>query len=298
MRIFSVVPCLVLGLLVSLPCVNAAWAQEPPPYDASPQGLEEGTRYPALGQGDTTPGTPNLPRDLELTVAAGVGYAPEYMGADDKEAIFVPAVDFEYKDRAFLVINRDAMMVPYEGLGLKLLANQDFSIGVNATYEERRDDDNDHIRGIGEVDWAGFAGGFAAWHPGIFFVRGQIGADMFGEYDNSFKGDIGVGVAGPLNPYLRGRVELSSAFAGEDYLDNYFGITSGQSARSGLKTFSPDGMGFYKTTLAGTLQYNITQGAFIQGIAKYDMLTGDAADSPIVEDENAFTVMGTAGYKF
>lgn len=293
MRSFpSVFGSVVFGVLVGLTGLNAAWAQEPPPYDASPTGMARSERYPALGQGDTTPGTPALPQDLELTVAVGVGYAPEYMGSDDKEAIFVPAIDFEYKDRAFLVIDRDSMMVPYEGLGIKLLAAQDYSVGLNLTYDKGRDD----IRGIGETDWTALAGGFAAWHPGIFFVRGQIGADVLNEY-NSYKGEVGVGVTGPLNPYLRGKLELSTAFAGQNYVDDYFGITSPQSAISGFAPYSPDG-GFYKTSLAGTLQYTITQGAFIQGIARYDMLAGDAKNSPIVEDESAFTIAGTVGYKF
>lgn len=292
MRRFSV----VFGVLAGLIGINGAWAQQPPPYDASTTVMDRSTRYPALGQGDTTPGTPNLPRDLELTVAAGVGYAPEYMGADDKKAIFTPAIDFEYKDRAFLVINRDAMMTPYEGLGVKLLANQDFSAGVHLTYDGGRDDDNAHIDGIGDVDWTALAGVFAAWHPGSFFVRGQLDADVLNEY-NSYKGEVGLGLAGPIAPYLRGKIEFSTAFAGQNYVDDYFGITGPQSAASGLAMYSPDG-GFYKNSLSGTLQYTITQGAFIQGIARYDMLTGDAKKSPIVEDDAAFTVTGMVGYKF
>ncbi len=41
------------------------------------------------------------------------------------------------------------MMVPYEGLGVKMIANQDFSAGFNLTYDEGRDTDN----GLGDVDW-------------------------------------------------------------------------------------------------------------------------------------------------
>src|SRR5688572_4466721 len=148
-------------------------------------------RYPALGQDDVTPGSPSLPRDLELTVAVGVGYQPEYMGSDDYEAVFTPAIDFEYKQRAFLVVDREAMMVPYEGLGVKLIANQNFSAGVNVTYDGGREDEGT-IDGFGEIDWTMVGGIFGAWHPGPFFVRGQVGYDLMDEFD-SFKGDLGVG---------------------------------------------------------------------------------------------------------
>lgn len=292
MRSFSV----IFSVLAGLTFVNAAFAQEPPPYQEPVQTYDQGARYPALGQGDTTPGTPQLPQDLELTVAAGVGYAPEYMGSDDYEAIFAPAIDFEYKQRAFLVIDRDSMMVPYEGAGVKLLSNQDFSIGLNLTYDKGRSDDTSLANGIGDLDWTVLGGGFAAWHPGIFFVRGQLGYDLLDEF-NSYKGEVGLGVAGPINPNWRGKIELSSAFAGEDYNEAYWGIKPFQASASGLPLYNPDG-GFYRTSLTGTLQYQFTQGAFVQGILRYDALTGDAADSPLVEDDSQFSAQAMAGYRF
>lgn len=241
-------------------------------------------RYPGPNQGDTTPGSPNLPQDLELTAAVGFGYQPEYMGSDDYEGIFAPAIDLEYKQRGFLVINREAMMVPYDGLGVKMLANQDFSAGFNATYDEGRD--RVSAFGLNEMDWTALGGVFAAYHPGILFVRGQLGYDLLNEF-NSYKGEFGAGVAGPITAQWRGMVELSTAFAGENYIDDYFGVGA----------FNPDG-GFYRTRLTGALQYQFTQGAFVEGLLRYDQLTGDAENSPIVDDKGQFSATGMVGYKF
>ncbi len=264
---------------------------------AAPAFAQEPTRYPGLGDGDTTPGTPQLPRDLELTVAVGAAIAPEYMGADDYEFIFDPAIKLEYNQRAFLVVNRQAMMVPYEGLGIKMLANQDYSLGFNLTYDKGRDTDG-RIAVLGDMDWTVLGGVFAAYHPGPFFVRGNLGYDLMNEF-NSYKGEIGVGYTAPINASLRGMIELDTAFAGENYMDDYFGVSAAQAAASAgrLTAFNPDG-GFYRMGLSGTLRYQFTQGAFVSGLARYDWLTGDASDSSVSDDDAMFFLGGNVGYEF
>lgn len=264
---------------------------------ATPAFAQEPTRYPGLGDGDTTPGTPQMPRDLELTVAAGAAIAPEYMGSDDYQLVFDPAIKLEYNQRAFLVINRQAMMVPYEGLGLKLLANQDYSLGVNLTYDKGRDADGD-ISALNDMDWTALGGVFAAYHPGPFFVRGQLGMDLMGEF-NSYKGELGAGYVAPINESLRGMIELDTAFAGENYFDDYFGVSGAQAAASAgrLTAYNPDG-GFYRAGLSGTLRYQFTQGAFVSGLARYDWLVGDASDSSVSKDDAMFYLGGNVGYQF
>ncbi len=262
---------------------SAALAQDP-------------VRYPGLGDGDTTPGTPQMPQDIELTVAAGVGVAPKYLGSSDYHAIFTPAVKLEYKQKAFLVIDRQAMMVPYEGLGIKMLGDQNWSVGFNMTYDKGRSDNTSPIRGIGDIDWTALGGVFAAYHPGNFFVRGQVGYDLLNEF-NSYKGELGTGVVLPIDPSWRAMLEVDTAFAGEGYAKKFYGINGTQSASSGLPAFSA-GSGFYRMGLGGTLQYTLTQGAFVQGVARWDQLLGDAADSPVSDDNSQFMLGTNVGYRF
>lgn len=272
----------LLSVLFSVLSV-AAFAQEP-------------SRYPGLGNGDTTPGTPSLPQDIELTVAAGVGIAPEFMGAGDYEAVFTPAIRMEYKQKAFLVIDRTAMMVPYEGLGYKMLSGQDWSVGMNLTYDKGRSDNSDRIRGMGDIDWTAVGGVFAAYHPGPFFVRGQVGYDLLNEFDG-YKGELGAGVVAPLTSSVRGMLEVDAAFAGDGYNEAYFGVDATQSAATGLTAYNGD-PGFYRMGISGALLYQMTQGAFIEGIARYDVLMNSAKESPISEDNGQFYLGGNVGYRF
>jgi outer membrane scaffolding protein for murein synthesis (MipA/OmpV family) len=270
---------LVIVAVLFLGFTGAVYAQEL----TNGQDVQQNPiRYPGLNQGDTTPGTPSLPQDLELTVAAGVGTAPKFMGSDDYHAIFTPAIDLEYKQRAFFVYDREAMMVPYEGAGVKVFAGQDYSAGISLTYDPGRKD----IPGIQSLDWTTLGGIFAAYHPGILFVRGQLGYDMLNEF-NGFKGEFGAGVAGPISAQWRGMAELSTAYAGENYLEQYFDAPG----------FNADS-GFYRWRLTGALQYQFTQGAFVEGVASYDRLIGDAADSPLSQDDGQFSLRGLVGYHF
>ncbi|HEY1097050.1 MAG TPA: MipA/OmpV family protein, partial [Alphaproteobacteria bacterium] len=122
----------------------------------------------------------HLPGDLQLTVAVGVGASPEYFGSDDYEAVFTPAIDLEYHN-AFLVYDRQAMMQTYEGLGYKILSNDNWALGVSLLYDPGRDDDSDRIRGMGDIDGTALAGGFASFQYGPVFARTQLHMDVLDE---------------------------------------------------------------------------------------------------------------------
>ena len=79
---------------------------------------------------------------------------------------------------------------------------------------------------------------------------------------------------------------LGTTYYSSDYNETYFGVTSSQSARSGLSKFRPDG-GF--STVGGTVntRYSFDQHWGLLGGVSYQRITGDAADSPLVDDEGS-----------
>lgn len=238
----------------------------------------------------------HLPRDLELTIAVGGAIAPEFIGADDYEAVFVPSVDLEYHN-AFLVVNRAAMMKPYEGLGYKFLSNDNWNIGLSALLDPGRDDDSKHIRRIGDTDMTALAGGFISYENGPVFARAQLHNDILNEY-NGYRGEIGAGIKGNLKPDVVGMLETTARYGSENHNEEYFGVTARQSAANGrLARFNADN-GFYQWGLGGVLQYNVTPGIFVQGQARYDRMIGDAADSPISKSNNQYYLGTNVGYKF
>jgi outer membrane protein len=94
------------------------------------------------------------------------------------------------------------------------------------------------------------------------------------------------GISVPLTEVLTSSLEASATWASEDYMETYFGVSSKQSARSGLPQFDADAS-FKDVGITLGLNYMINESIGIAGRAQYRRLLGDAADGPIVEDEGS-----------
>lgn len=231
----------------------------------------------------------DLPEGLDLVLGGGVGYAPEYLGSDDYQAIFLPLVKIVYQDTFFLTTK--------DGLGVNLIKGDNYTAGLSVTYSNERDDgDDSHINGMGDIDWTLNGGAFAIYEHGPFFGRVRAHHDLLDEHDGIL-GDISLGFSHVFTRQLKGIVSVEGDFGSEDFMQTYFGVDALQSLNSGLSQYSPDA-GFYRLGLNGSLIYKITPGMFVQGTAGFGTLIGDAADSPVVEDENQFFVGSMFGYMF
>lgn len=77
---------------------------------------------------------------------------------------------------------------------------------------------------------------------------------------------------------------------------SYFGVTSEQSARSGLRQYDA-GAGLKRFDVDASFTYMATENWLIRGQAGVGFLTGDAADSPVVQDDVQPSAMLMVGYK-
>jgi outer membrane scaffolding protein for murein synthesis (MipA/OmpV family) len=66
-------------------------------------------------------------------------------------------------------------------------------------------------------------------------------------------------------------------------MSSYFGIDASNAARSGLDQYNADA-GFKEVNFGGTLTYRFLGRSSVTALATYTRLTGDAADSPVVDD--------------
>jgi outer membrane scaffolding protein for murein synthesis (MipA/OmpV family) len=83
-------------------------------------------------------------------------------------------------------------------------------------------------------------------------------------------------------------VELGTTLVDDDYMESFFSVDAQQSADSGLKRYNADA-GIKDVNLSVSAGYPLTDRWRIAGMIEYKRLLGDAADSPIVDDENQFT---------
>jgi outer membrane scaffolding protein for murein synthesis (MipA/OmpV family) len=80
-------------------------------------------------------------------------------------------------------------------------------------------------------------------------------------------------------------------------MESYFGITSAQSASSGLAEYDAKA-GIMRVDVKASVTYMMTENWLVTGAAGAGFLLGDAKDSPVVKDDvQPFGMLGVA-YRF
>jgi len=218
-----------------------------------------------------------------VVVGGGGAYAPDYEGSDDYEFQPFPFVSIVYDD--FIFIEGTALginLLDFEGP----LGDDRIKAGPIARYGFGRDeDDNNALDGLGDVDDSIEVGGFLKYQVGIWSAGLTVVQDVGGGHDGLLA-EASTGISVPLTEELRSSIEASTSWADSNYMDTYFGISSAQSAKSGLDQFDADA-GFKDVAVTLGLDYMLTESIGLSGRAQYKRLLGDAASSPIVEDEGS-----------
>jgi outer membrane scaffolding protein for murein synthesis (MipA/OmpV family) len=226
--------------------------------------------------------------EWRITLGAAGAVMPKYEGASSYEAEPGALIDIRYRDLAFLSAG--------EGLGVNVLRGQTYRAGLAVSYDLGRDDGDDpRLRGLGDISPAPEAKLFAQVSilPVVLTadVRGAIGghdgwiAD-FGAYMPLSRSKTLVAFAGP-----------SVTVADSNYMQSYFGVDAGQSARSGLRRFEADS-GVKNANFGATALYSLSDHWLVVGDAAVEQLLDDAAESPITQNNTQFTIDVSLAYSF
>jgi outer membrane protein len=238
---------------------------------------------PAEGQAPAAvPETPVLsfgtqggsPRTLFATVLLGVQTRPEYFGSEDTNIgpLIRPSVGFfnfaglSFGEPAF---DED----PYE-------RKQGFGARASFRYiSERNSGDFDELDGLDDIDptlEVGLGVGYV-WPNLEVFADARYG---IGGAD-AWVGEVGANLVARPTDRLALRLGPRFLYGADRYAETYFGVTSDESARSGLAAYAPDG-GLVTAGVEVIATYRIGDRWWLEGGARYDRFQGDAADSPIV----------------
>ncbi|WP_374302205.1 MipA/OmpV family protein [Ferrovibrio sp.] len=217
--------------------------------------------------------------EWRLTLGAGAMMAPSYLGSDDYDVSAVPLIDLRYADRVFLSTR--------DGLGANLLRDGNFSAGPVLKYRFGRDqDDDDALRGLGDIDPAGEAGAFVKYSV----AKLSMGAELrqgFGGHE-AVIGELWLNRRFNLSERLDFNIGPKLTLASSDFTETYFGIDAGQAARSGYRRYDADGV-FISYGLNAALGYKLTRQVRLGAFAGVEQIGGDAADSPIVDQAGSAT---------
>jgi MipA family protein len=230
-----------------------------------------------------------LADDFTFRVGAVGLYTPDYMGSDDYEVKALPDLELTYQDRVYLS-GRD-------GLGIFLFNDQTTRMGVGVAPNWGRDeDDNDHLTGLGDVDFG--------WDMKMFlegrFAPFMVGIEARHEFAQGSGGTQITGYTGftqPVAPQLLWTGQASVSWADTDWTRSFFAVTPTQAAASGLPVYNADD-GLRDASLTTGLIYALTPSVGLTGMVGYTRLLDDAADSPISQTDNQFMALVGASYSW
>jgi len=245
---------------------------------------------PSLAQ--TRTGVLPDPNDQSDTfsIGGGAGFIPDYEGSDDYELI--PVAGIRGRVSGINFYTRGTYL--YVDVIRRGDGPVEFDLGPIAGVRLNRTGkvDDDVVDALPELDMAIEVGGFA----GITYHG------LTNPYDAlSFHIDVTTDVGGahgstlitptidfgtPLSTTTYVGVSASAEWAGDGYADYYYSIDPAGSLASGLPVFHADG-GFkhWRVGLFGnqSISGDLTHGWSIFGTGLYTHLSGDFADSPIVD---------------
>lgn len=225
--------------------------------------------------------------DWDVMVGAGAIYAPKFEGSDEFEIVPVPVISATF----------GRVRVDPDGLTVNVLESNGFKFTLNGGYEfggGRKESDSRHLRGLGDVDAGGIVGVQVSYEMGPMEFYAKMEKTIGGS--ESLLGEVGANVSHHVDRFILS-AGASATFADDNHMDSYFGVTAAQSARSGLRQYNANA-GLKRFDLEASVTYLATENWFVQGQAGVGFLTGDAKDSPIVQDHVQPSAMLLVGYKF
>jgi outer membrane protein len=226
-----------------------------------------------------------------LTLGAGVGYGSLYQGGAEREVFPLPVIEATYYNWSF----------GFGGLRYNFLNTDEFVMGAGLGYDFGRQDNKDSVparaRGIGDIDGGAVASLFAEYRPHELIGLSVDVSQSYGDAE-SLLVTFGAGSEFPLyGDSLSGNLGVSATWANEDHMRAYYGVNAAQATRTGLRRFNAES-GIESVNVSAGVTYMITERWAYSINGGVDVLQGDAADSPIIEDDVQPFIFNTISYTF
>lgn len=249
---------------------------------------------PAMAQSlqDPLP-DPNDQSDT-FSLGVGAGIVPDYEGSNDYE--FIPIAGIRGRVSGINFYTRGTYLyvdvIKRGDSAIEFDAGPIAGVRLNRTGKV----DDDAVDELPELDTAFEVGGFAGiTYHGLTNPYDALGfhVDVITDVGDAHGSTLitpTIDFGTPLSRTTYVGVSLSAEWAGDDYAEYYYSIDPAGSLASGLPVFDADG-GFKHWRLGlfanQSLSGDLLHGWSIFGVGLYTKLSGDFADSPIVDDRGS-----------
>ena len=211
---------------------------------------------------------------LSADLGFGATYAPSYQGSD------------EYELSPWLIARNADFALRALGTGGDNSSN--FLIVPSFNYiGERDEDDHDDLIGLDTIDAAYEIGGRVIYDYGNFRTY-ALARHGFGGHEG-IVGELGFDYNHQATDRLLVTFGPNVTMADDEYMNTYFGVSQSEAASSQYSAFDASG-GFKSAGIKTRARYALGEKTAIVGEVEYNRFLEDAADSPIVQDEDEYAV--------
>ncbi len=225
--------------------------------------------------------------NIPNVVAVGIGMVPDYPGSKHYELVPAPAARFTFTGERYIQLFATE-------LNVNVVNHPILRFGPSLNYRFGRSDsvDDDVVKKMEKIDDTVEAGAFF----GVVFADARNPRQRF-IANVDFLHDIG-GTYKGYNVTLNARywypisrpIDISSGasttYADNKYMQTYFGVSQGDSARSGLPVYNASG-GMRDVTVSPAVVFHLSRSWHLGAGFRYQRLLGDAQDSPVVKDRGS-----------
>ncbi len=219
-------------------------------------------------------------------IAGGVAF--DYWGSDDTTGVAAPFFRWTFEGQ-----ERYVQLLATE-LTFNVLDNEEFQFGPVLNYRFGRDDDVDDkvVKRMDEIDDTIELGLMAAYvwrnkaNPRHRFIASIEWLNDVGDEYNGWLAMAGARYWYPINKPFDVMIGLGTTYGNSQFTDTYFGVDSGDAARTGLSQFDA-GSGFRDVNVPVSVVFHYSMNWHIAAGVKYFRLMNDASDSPITDDRGS-----------
>ncbi|WP_404377988.1 MipA/OmpV family protein [Vreelandella aquamarina] len=216
---------------------------------------------------------PTLANSWEGTVGAGAAYAPDYLGSDDYDVQPLPVLNLTYGD--------DLSINLRDGIAWHAFRQGDWSVSPYIGYTFGRDNKG-NISRFDKVDGGATLGLRVSYQQDLWRYSVAGSTAITGDVEGAnFTGEAALRL--PMSERTLFTLTPSVSYSNEKWTESFFGVSAQDSARSGIAAYTPDG-GYWRVGVSATLSYALTQKWTATGFVAATYLTGNASNSPIVDD--------------
>ena len=238
---------------------------------------------PAAAQ---TTGDSNWNTSLGALVLA----APAYPGSNNEHLYLYPFGNVIYKNELFF--RTDSIPgASIRGLGAYLYKQDGWELTASLapSFDERKASDDARFRNLGDVAPTVRAALATSYQHDWWKITAAITRDLSAEKKEGVTGGMDFTAIYNYSPSLSFRAGPGFVYANDAYMRTFYGVSSAQSQASGLPVYSARS-GVSNVHVSAGVNYHFSGKWDLGGFATQTRLTGDAANSPIIETRNQTSV--------